>query len=478
MTMAPEAPPVAYELAELGVDHARTLRGFRGCAVLLEEASGVRLRWAANTLVGTAAEVSRSATAVLLADQPGGVALGVISRRVDDARDVVRLVEDAALAAAAAGPTSDVTEFVGGPWSEDWEAPGVRTTPATLAGPAQVLGEVLRRSAGEGREAFGQAQQNVVTTWLATSAGLRLRHEQPAATVQLSGLSHARTRSTWVGRAGDTLAGTDFWALDEQVVRRLGRQERRLRLDPGRYPMVLPPSCVSDLMICLYLAADAGRAYAGRGPFARPEVGHRLGERLSELPLTLRSDPHEPGLACAGHVLAGEASVMSSVMDNGLPLEPHAWISEGVLRALHTTRASARDTGAPPAAPPGNLVLERGSDTGGRGTGGRVAGAEELARGLDRGLLATSLWFLQETDREHLTLTGVLRDGVYVVEQGEIVGVLGDCRFVESPVALLDRVIDVSLPARALGRDWGPLFTRTRMPALLVDGVGVQQLEG
>jgi predicted Zn-dependent protease len=275
-------------------------------------------------------------------------------------------------------------------------------------------------------------------------------------------MSHDRERSAWTARAANHLAQLSPAALDQEVALRLGWQARRLDLPAGRYQVVLPPECVADLMVCLYVAGDARTAAGGRGPFARASGGTRVGDRVSEMPLRLRSDPAEPGLECAPAVLATAPSAIASVMDNGLPLTRQEWISDGIVRGLHSTRDSARVASAPLRPAPGNLILES--------TGSTAGGAEELAANLDRGLLATSLWFVQETDPDELLLTGVLRDGLYVIDGGEVVGVLADRRFVESPLQMLDRVVEVGGTRRALGRDWGASFSRTAMPALRVDG--------
>jgi predicted Zn-dependent protease len=86
----------------------------------------------------------------------------------------------------------------------------------------------------------------------------------------------------------------------------------------------------------------------------------------------------------------------------------------------------------------------------------------------ERGLLLTCLWYIREVDPATMLLTGLTRDGVYVVEDGEVVGATNNFRFNESPVDLLGRVSEVGATVRALGREFGEYFNRTRMPALRV----------
>jgi predicted Zn-dependent protease len=86
----------------------------------------------------------------------------------------------------------------------------------------------------------------------------------------------------------------------------------------------------------------------------------------------------------------------------------------------------------------------------------------------ERGLLLTCLWYIREVDPATMLLTGLTRDGVYVVENGEVVGAANNFRFNESPVDLLDRATEVGASTRALGREFGEYLNRTRMPPLRV----------
>ena len=66
-----------------------------------------------------------------------------------------------------------------------------------------------------------------------------------------------------------------------------------------------------------------------------------------------------------------------------------------------------------------------------------------MVAGTERGLLLTCLWYIREVDPQTLLLTGLTRDGVYLVEGGEVVGAVNNFRFNESPVDLLHRVDEV-----------------------------------
>lgn len=221
---------------------------------------------------------------------------------------------------------------------------------------------------------------------------------------------------------------------------------------------MLPPTAVADLLICQLWSSSARDAAEGRTVFSKPGGGTRVGDTLAELPLTLRSDPNEPGLESAPFVIAHASGDDSSVFDNGLPLGATDWIKDGRLDRLTTTRHSAELTGLPLAPAVDNLILD----------GGGERSLEEMVAGTTRGLLLTCLWYIREVDPASLLLTGLTRDGVYLVENGEVVGEVNNFRFNESPVGLLQRASEAGRTEKTLPREWGDYFTRAAMPALRV----------
>jgi predicted Zn-dependent protease len=205
-------------------------------------------------------------------------------------------------------------------------------------------------------------------------------------------------------------------------------------------------------------SSGARDAAEGRTVFSKPGGGTRIGEKISPLALTLRSDPGEPGLESAPFVVAHASGGDSSVFDNGLQAGPVDWIADGTLRQLITTRHTAGLTGVPLAPAPDNLVLD----------GGGTRTLDEMVAATERGLLLTCLWYIREVDPATLLLTGLTRDGVYLVEGGEVTGVVNNFRFNESPVDLLGRATEAGRTERTLPREWADWFTRAATPALRV----------
>ncbi|MFH9721359.1 metallopeptidase TldD-related protein [Streptomyces sp. NPDC017254] len=444
-----------YEIVERALELSRA----DGCVVIADEESSANLRWAGNTLTTNGVTRGRTLTVIATVDGAQGTASGVVSRSAVTADDLEPLVRAAEAAARAAGPAEDAQPLVTGvPSSPDFTDAPAETSSAVFADFAPALGEAFARARAGGRELYGFANHELTSTYLGTSTGLRLRHDQPNGTLELNAKSPDRSRSAWAGRSTRDFKDVDPAALDAELATRLGWAERRIELPAGRYETLLPPTAVADLLIYQLWSSTARDAVEGRTVFSKPGGGTRLGETLSPLPLTLRSDPNEPGLESAPFVIAHSSGDDSSVFDNGLPIAPTDWVRDGKLERLVTTRHTAELTRLPMAPGAGNLVLD----------GGGERSLEEMVAATERGLLLTCLWYIREVDPATLLLTGLTRDGVYLVENGEVVGEVNNFRFNESPVDLLSRASEAGRTEKTLPREWNDWFTRAAMPALRV----------
>ncbi|MCX5268811.1 metallopeptidase TldD-related protein [Streptomyces sp. NBC_00199] len=441
------------------VERALELSRADGCVVIADEQSTANLRWAGNALTTNGVTRGRTLTVIATVDGKEGTASGVVSRAAVTGDELESLVRAAEAAARGAHPAEDAQPLVTGvaPSPEFTEAPA-ETSSAVFADFAPALGEAFARARAGGRELYGFANHELVSTYVGTSTGLRLRHDQPNGTLELNAKSPDRTRSAWAGRSTRDFKDVDPAALDAELAVRLGWAERRIELPAGRYETLLPPTAVADLMIYQLWSASGRDATEGRTVFSKPGGGTRVGEKLTDLPLTLRSDPNEPGLESAPFVIAHTSGGDQSVFDNGLPLRSTEWVGGGELKNLTTTRHSAALTGLPVAPGADNLILDGGADR----------SLEEMVAATGRGLLLTCLWYIREVDPATLLLTGLTRDGVYLVEDGEVVGEVNNFRFNESPVDLLGRATEAGRTEKTLPREWSDWFTRAAMPALRV----------
>jgi predicted Zn-dependent protease len=430
-----------------------------GCVVLVDESDSANLRWANNTLTTNGVMRSRSVTVVATVAETAGTAAGVVARSAVTPESLEPLVRAAEQAARDNGPAEDAQPLISGDVGDDWDQPAAETAVGAFGEISPALGEAFGRAAADGRRSYGYVEQSVATTYLGSSAGLRLRNEQPTAHITITAKSADLHRSAWVGESGRDIADVDVGALDRELIRRLAWAEREVDLPAGHYDTVLPPTAVADLMIYAYWTMSARDAHEGRTVFARAGQGTRVGEKLSSHPVSLWSDPAADGLECAPFVIAHASSAEQSVFDNGLPAGRTEWISDGALTALLQTRFSADMTGLHTTPFVDNLGLT---------VDGSAGSVDDLVTDVERGLLLTSLWYIREVDPQTLLLTGLTRDGVYLVERGEVVGAVNNFRFNESPVALLDRFSAAGTTVPAFSREWGEYFPRTATPPLRI----------
>ena len=437
------------------------------CVVILRERSSANLRWATSTLTTNGEMRDRALTAVAFRRTTGGVAAASVTGSAADPDRVLAVVAAADVAAARADPAEDAAELVADRSSADWADPPAGTSIGVFADFAPSLGEAFVRARAEQRVLYGFVEHRVVTTYLGSTTGLRLRHVQPTGHYACTGKTGDLSAGAWTAGATTDFAGVDGTAIDATLAERLGWASRRVDLPAGRYDTILPPTAVADLMVYAYWTASARVAHEGQSVFGRAGGGTRIGERLARPGVRLFSDPGYPGVACAPFVVAAASSVMSSVFDNGLPLARTDWIDDGRLAALVQTRHTAGITGQRVTPGVDNLVLQV---DGGWVDGGSVdARQADLVRGTERGLLLTCLWYIREVDAQTLLLTGLTRDGVYLVEGGEITGAVNNFRFNESPVDLLSRFSAASATETSFSREWGDdYFSRTATPALRV----------
>ncbi len=349
-----------------------------------------------------------------------------------------------------------------------WDSPPAATEIGVFAGFARDLGSAFGVAASGGRKLYGFAEHQLTSSYVGTSSGLRLRNDQPTGRLELNAKSaDDLARSAWAGLGTADFSDVDVAGLEAGLAERLGWAARSVELPAGRYETLLPPTALADLMIYMYWSAGAKDALDGRTVFSKPGGGTRVGDQLASLPLALRSDPAAPGLQCAPFVIAHASSRDSSVFDNGLSRARTEWISDGRLTALTQTRHSAQLSGLPATPAVDNLIMAA------PGASGSLA---DLVSRTSRGLLLTCLWYIREVDPQTLLLTGLTRDGVYLVENGEVTGAVNNFRFNESPVSMLNRITEVGGTVPTLPREWSDYFTRAAMPPVRVEGFNMSSV--
>ncbi len=434
------------------VEQVLALSKADGCVVIVSESSSVDLRWATNTLTTNGSHLERSLTVISVY----GESVGVRSASVLD--DLEALVRASEAAAREAAPAEDYAPLVTGGQDASWSDPAETTTTAVFSSVADDLGESFRSGQADGLRHFGYASHRLTTTWLGSSTGLRKRHVQPRGYVELTAKNDQPGGSSWVGQHTRDWSDVSIATHDAELRRRLTWTARQVDVPAGRYETVLPPSAVADLLVYAHWTSSGRSAAEGRTVFSKPGGQTRVGEVLAPPGFSISSDPHAPGMGIEPFVAAGGSSDMVSVFDNGLDLGRTEWVRDGRLEALTQTRSNAAATGSALTPYVDNLIVD----------GGGTKTTEQMVASTQRGLLLTCLWYIRVVDPQTLLLTGLTRDGVYLVEGGEVVGAVTNFRWNESPIGLLGRIIESGRAVPTLPREWSDYFSWATAPALRI----------
>src|SRR5271163_4635119 len=281
----------AQHVVNIVLDEAAKLGRADETMVLVTDRVEATLRWAGNSMTTNGVSVSRRTTVISIVRKGDSASIGTVVSAEVDPRVIPSLVavsQESARSAPQAGDAAPLLADTRVP--ADWEAPVPGTGAEVFA---DVAGSLSRGFRGTDR-LYGFAQHSVATTFLASSTGLRRRYTQPSGTVEINGKRGGASAWAAIGTPDFVDVPTDL--LLEQLSTRLGWAQRSVELPAGRYETIMPPSPVADMMVYLAWSMAGRGAEEGRTALSAPGGGTRVGERLTELPLTLFSDPMGPGL--------------------------------------------------------------------------------------------------------------------------------------------------------------------------------------
>ena len=305
------------------------------------------------------------------------------------------------------------------------------TAAATPEFRADAVRQVIAAADAAGVTAYGSFSTGTDTTAVANSNGVRVAGSRTTA--------HLITVS--MGGAGGTgyaeAAAVDATTIDPAAIGREAAEKARasanaVAIEHGDYPVVLEEYAVVDLLDMLgYLGFSALAVQEERSFF---EPGKRIGSDL----VTIRDDGADP------------AGLPMSFDYEGLPKQRVELVERGACRnVVYDVQTAARDgvesTGHGLPAPnpygpfPLNMVMEPGDAT-----------RDELIGGLDRGLLVTRFHYTNPVHPKLAIVTGMTRDGTFLVEGGRIVGPVRNLRYTQSYLDALRGAVAVGRERRTL----------------------------
>ena len=295
---------------------------------------------------------------------------------------------------------------------EHWDEATAAADPDGRA--ARVRGFV---DAADGLETAGYCSTTAVHLAFANSAGQRLTGRGTAA--NLDGIARTPTADGSARKASVALADLDGREVGGRAARRARDASHPTDLEPGRYEVVLEPDCVANILTFLLVHGFNGKAVEEGRSFAR------VGEAQFDASVILRDDVTDPG------------TIGIPFDAEGTPKWPVDLVRGGVTTGLLQTRRTARAAGTTST----GHAVEGGGAWGALGANFVLSAgdrsAEDLIGGVERGVLVTDFWYTRILDPRTQVVTGLTRNGVWLIEDGRIVRPITNLRFTQSFVDAL-----------------------------------------
>jgi predicted Zn-dependent protease len=240
------------------------------------------------------------------------------------------------------------------------------------------------------------------------------------------------TSSGWCGVPAVKIGDISGEAVGRVAAEKCLKWKDPVKLEPGKYTVVLEPTAVGDLLPLMAFSVSARAAEEGRSFMSKKGGGTLVGEKMFPEFITVRSDPFDrryPSLPWGA---------------GGLPAAPVTWVEKGVVKSLFYDRYWAMKSGHEPTPSLGALIMDGGEKS-----------LEELIAGVDRGLLVTRFWYIRTVNPQTVQLTGLTRDGLFLIEEGKVTKPVVNFRFNESPVRMLQNTVAMGRPVRTRGGESG-----------------------
>ena len=258
---------------------------------------------------------------------------------------------------------------------------------------------------------------------VATSKGLFGYDRFTSADYNLTARTPDGSGSGWASKSFNELRLLDPPRLANAAIDKAAMAKAPVAIEPGKYTVVLEPAALADLMAYMLFSGNARQADEGRSAFSKKGGGNRIGEQIVGEKVTIYSDP--------AHPLAPTISFDGE----GLPIERHLWVEKGVLKDLFYSRFWAQKMNRKPTGGPANLIMDGGTAT-----------MEDLIAGTERGVLVTRFWYIRQLDPQTILVTGLTRDGLFLIEKGKVTRPVKNMRWNESPIVAFNN-IDAMTPS-------------------------------
>lgn len=313
-----------------------------------------------------------------------------------------------------------------------------RFVPATAALTAEDRARAVKRTcdlAGKnGQVAAGIFSSGQTQTLLSNSRGLVASYRQTQA--EFSVTMQQGSAASWAKANAGDVRQIDPVVLAKTASDKVRMAQDPVELAPGRYTVILEPAAVLDLVGFLFYDFAATAVEDKRSCFSG-----RVGELLLGKNITITDDVFHPEQLGAPY--DGE----------GVPRERVVLVDQGVIKNLVYSRRSAKKAKRKPTGHGFTLPNDYGEAPMNVVVAGGKSSVAEMIASTDRGLLVTRLWYIREVDPYEKIMTGMTRDGLYLVEKGKVSKAVRNFRFNQSVLEMLRNVELLGPAHRASGEE-------------------------
>jgi predicted Zn-dependent protease len=417
-----------YSREEIKALTDKVLNMAKADAVEVEFNGGERsgTRWANSTITVNLVQLDQQVSInVRLGNKVGSA----FTREFDD-ESLKAMVDEATEAAKTARENPNLQPLVKGP--QDYLPVEAALPPMVNFGPGE-RAEMVRKSVAvcdkKGALGSGYIPKTYQTTCSANSAGLFAYYQYAEAGFILTCRTQDGRGSGWAGITGvKDLSLIDPVKLSEIAADKAVKSQKPRALEPGRYTVILEPRPAARFLSLMTGIFNARAVETGpRSYLTGEERGtSKLGQKVFSELITIRSDIGNPILR------------QTPIMADGTAARPVTWVEKGVLKNLYYDQQyAARVKKDPtPATTNMSLVLE----------GSNPQSLEQMIKSTRRGLLVTFFWYIRPVDQPRLLNTGMTRDGLFLIENGEIAGPVQNFRWNMSPLVGYNNITAVGQP--------------------------------
>ncbi len=308
------------------------------------------------------------------------------------------------------------------------------TAHATPADRARAVARVTELAGKNKQTAAGIFTTGVTQSAIANTNGLFTSHRQTRAEFSITILEP--DSSGWDKANAPDLDRIDPTAMARSASEKSAASRKPSEAAPGKWTVILEPAAVLDLVGFLFYDF-AGTSVADQ----RSCFNKRMGKKILGDNITLHDDVFHP--LQSGAPYDGE----------GIPRQKVLLVDKGVPSNLVYARATAKKMKARPTGHGFSLPNDYGEAPMNLVFSGGNASVDEMVRTTEHGVLVTRLWYIREVDPYEKVLTGMTRDGTFLVQNGRVAGGIRNFRFNQGMLEMLSNVEMLGAAVRAAGEE-------------------------